>query len=110
MQQLSHHWAAYYDNLERLPNWVSDILCRAVTGEGFSKRVLYSDDDDVIYQYRRCIGLNGINVAAHRADLLERSLLLELEAIPPGKRKPENELWTEFEKARPLLFGAAPTG
>jgi len=106
VQQLAHHWTPYYDNITDLSAWASDALCRASTGEGFTKRELYSDDDDVIYQFRRCPGLNGINVAARRPDLLERCLLLELDAIPKDRRRPEKQLWREFEEARPRLLGA----
>jgi len=78
VQQLSHHWTPYYDNLSRLSASHSDALCRAVTGEGFSKRELYSDDEDMIYQFRCCPGLNGINVVAGKPDLLDRSILFGL--------------------------------
>jgi len=106
VQQLSHHWAPFYDNISSLPDWTSDLLCRAVTGEGFSKRELYSDDEDIIYQFRRCIGLNGVNVAAHKPDLLDRCILFGLEPIAPDDRRPEDEIWQEFEAARPRLLGA----
>jgi len=105
-QQLAHHWAPYYDNISYLPGWASDMLCRAATGAGFSKRELYTDDDDVIYQFRRCPGLNGINTAAQKPDLLDRCLLFELEEIPESKRRQELEFWAEFEEARPRLLGA----
>ena len=37
----SHHNAlVYYDNLSIIPGWISDLLCRATTGSGFSKRRL----------------------------------------------------------------------
>jgi len=106
VQQLSHHWAPFYDNVARVPDQTSDALCRAVTGEGFSKRELYSDDEDVIYRFRRCVGLNGINVAAQKPDLLDRCILFGLEPIASGDRKPEDQLWREFEEARPRLIGA----
>ena len=106
VQQLSHHWAPYYDNITRLPDWTSDVLCRAVTGEGFSKRELYSDDDDVIYQFRRCVGLNGVNVAASNADLLDRCILFGLEPINPADRRPEEEVWQQFEATRARLVGS----
>ncbi len=106
VQQLSHHWVPFYDNISSLPDWTSDLLCRAVTGEGFSKRELYSDDEDVIYQFRRCIGLNGVNVAAHKPDLLDRCILFGLEPIAPADRRPEEAIWQEFEAARPRLLGA----
>jgi len=106
VQQMSHHWMPLYDNVTGLPVWASDALCRAVTGEAFSKRELYSDDEDVIYRFRRCVGLNGINVAAHQADLLDRSIVIGLEPIAEPERRPESEFWTEFESVRPKLVGA----
>lgn len=106
VQQLSHQWAPFYDNVTQIPVAVSDALCRCVTGDGFSKRELYTDDEDVIYEFRRCVGLNGINVVAQRADLLDRCLLFGLEPIGPKERRSEEELWTVFEAARAGLLGA----
>jgi hypothetical protein len=105
VQQLSHHWCAFYDNVSRVPNQVSDVLCRAVTGEGFSKRELYSDDEDVIYQFKRCVGLNGINVVARKPDLLDRSILIRLDPIAPEHRKSETDLYAEFDEALPRILG-----
>jgi hypothetical protein len=92
VQQLNHHWVSFYDNVGALPRWISDALCRATTGAGFSKRELYSDDDDVIYNIRRCVGLNGINISATRPDLLDRALLIGFDTIPNSKRKTEKEI------------------
>ena len=68
VQQLSHNYVAYYDNISNLDQWTSDNLCRAVTGSGLSKRRLYTDGEDVIYRFRRCVGINGINIAATKPD------------------------------------------
>lgn len=106
IQKLSHHYWAGFDNVSNLPEWISDTLCRAVTGEGFSKRQLYSDDEDVIYTFKRCIGLNGINVVATREDLLDRAILLGLERIPKEKRREERAVLSEFEQERPYILGA----
>jgi len=105
IQQLSHHWCAFYDNVGSVRWWVSDALCRAATGGGFTKRELYTDDDDVVYNYRRCIGLNSINIAAQRPDLLDRCLLLGLKHIPKDKRKTEETLWQEFDKVKGEILG-----
>ncbi|HLC20438.1 hypothetical protein A3E97_01590 [Candidatus Uhrbacteria bacterium RIFCSPHIGHO2_12_FULL_47_12] len=105
IQQLSHHYAAYYDNLSGISNDISDLLCRAVTGESYSKRVLYTDDDDMIFNFRSCLALNGINVVAFRSDLLDRSILIRLDRIDPSKRKSEKELISNFEKDRPIILG-----
>ncbi|GAI57452.1 unnamed protein product, partial [marine sediment metagenome] len=106
VQILDHNWCAFFDNVGRLPAWTSNVFCRAVTGAGVSKRRLYSDDEDVIYQYHRCLGFTDINIAAERGDLLQRSLLLGLDAIPEDRRKTEKELNADLESQRPEILGA----
>ena len=71
IRELSHHALAYYDNLSIIPGWVSDLLCRAVTGSGFSKRKLYTDNGDIIYVLQRAIGFNGINLARYESRLVK---------------------------------------
>ena len=105
IQKLSHHWVAYFDNISHLTEWQSNILCRTVTGEGFSKRQLYTDEDDVIFSFRRCVGLNGINIAAQKPDLLDRSILIELTRIPKSKRLSEKQFWDNFNADLPVILG-----
>jgi len=105
VQQLDHHWLAFYDNVTSISWWMSDTLCRAATGGGFTKRELYSDDSDVIYDFKRCVGLNGINIAAQRGDLLDRSLLVGLQNIPREKRRTEEQLLREFEAIKAEILG-----
>ena len=105
-QQLAHHYCPRYDNVSRIQPWISDVLCRAVSGEGFTKRELYSDDEDIIYKFRRCIGLNGINVAATATDLMDRVILVEMDRIEGTKRKEELRLWDDFERDKPKILGA----
>ena len=97
---------AYYDNVSSLPQWISDVLCRAVTGSGFSKRILYTDDDDFIYRFKRCVGFNGINIAATKPDLLERALILHLKANIRKIRDAQLEqLWKQYGIIKPQLLG-----
>lgn len=105
-QLASHHWVVPLDNLTHLPEWLSDALCRTVTGDGFSKRELYTDDEDVVYKFKRCISINGINLVATKPDLLDRSLIFELEPITQEARIEEKKFWDEFNKAKPKLLGA----
>ena len=105
IQILSHHAFIFFDNLSKMPEWFSDALARAATGDSFSKRELYSDDDDVIYHIQLPIALNGINQVVYKSDLLDRSILLELERISPKKRKEYQAFWSEFEKDQPAILG-----
>lgn len=106
VQLASHHWVVALDNLTYLPEWLSDTLCRTVTGDGFSKRELYTDDDDMVYNFKRCVSINGINLVATKPDLLDRSLIFELEPISQEARIEEKKFWEEFNKAKPKLLGA----
>ncbi|HKU50615.1 MAG TPA: hypothetical protein VJP79_11735 [Nitrososphaera sp.] len=105
VQKLSHHYVAYFDNISHIKEWISDELCKAVTGSGFSKRQLYTNDDDVIYNFMRAVGFNGINLGATKADLLDRGLIIQLERIPKGNRKKVKEIWSEFNAIKPQLLG-----
>ncbi len=104
VQKLSHNYVAYFDNVSLIPDWISDELCRAVTGAGFSKRELYTDDEDIIYNFKRCIGFNGINLGATKADLLDRGLIIELERIAKEKQRKIEDVWVEFEAIKPQLL------
>jgi hypothetical protein len=108
IQILDHHALPVFDNIERLPRWASPEICRAVTGGGFSKRTLYSDDSDSIFRFRRPIILNGINLPANAPDLLDRSVIVKLDRLSDEERGAaggRSELTAQFRAARPRLFG-----
>ncbi|MBU2703180.1 hypothetical protein Ga0466249_004316 [Sporomusaceae bacterium BoRhaA] len=94
-----------FDNLSNLNEWQSDVLCCAATGGGISKRKLYTDDDEVILSFLRCVTLNGINTVATKPDLLDRSIPFELERIDGDHRQTERQFWKAFEEVRPLILG-----
>ena len=99
-----------FDNLSGVKSWLSDALCRICTGSGFSARKLYTNDEEMIFQIRRPIILNGIDDIATRGDLLDRSIVLNLPAIAQEKRKDEGKFWNDFKKVRPQIIGAILTG
>ena len=94
-----------FDNVSGLPAWISDTLCRLATGGGFAVRQLYTDQDEVLFDAARPVILNGIEDIVTRPDLADRAIFLTLEAIPEERRRPEKELWAEFDTVRPQLLG-----
>ena len=102
---LHQHWFVMFDNVTYLQQWQSDALCRASTGEGTMRRTLYTDEDGTIFKYRRCVGLNGINNAATKPDLLDRAFFLNLEPIPKNQRTEERVLLDRFNEAKPEILG-----
>jgi hypothetical protein len=105
VQQQYHNYLTVYDNIKTTPYWFSDEVCKAITGAGSSKRKLYTNDEDVIYSYKRCIIINGINNSLTEPDALDRSILTEFERIPDEKRKEEFGVEAEFEEMKPKLLG-----
>ena len=102
----ANSWIIGFDNLSSIQPWLSDALCRLSTGGGFATRELYTDAAEVIFESQRPVMFNGITDVANRSDLLDRSLLITLSAIPESQRRSERELWARFEKARPRILGA----
>jgi hypothetical protein len=98
-----------FDNLSVVKDWLSDCYCRLATGGGFSTRELYTDGEEKIFDAMRPVILNGIGGLIHRQDLADRTIIIELPAIPESKRLPEAEFWRKFEGARPRILGAIYT-
>jgi hypothetical protein len=104
---LANNYMPSFDNLDGLSAEKSDLLCITSTGGGFSKRTLFTDDDETLLDLRRCVGLTGINVVVTRADLIDRSIIIELDRIPEDERKEERDVWKAFEKDRARIVGGA---
>ena len=99
-------WTVALDNVSSIPGWLSDILCRAVTGDGIVDRALYTDDDVAVLSFRRVVALTSIDAGALSGDLAERLLPVELDRIPAGARRTEADIDAAFTAARPELLGA----
>ena len=105
IQQLSYIYIAFYDNVSVIQDWISDLLCGAVTGSSFSKRSLWTNNDDFYYNFKRIIGINGIDLAATKADLLDRSIIIETERIAKKDRKKIKKIWEKFNQLKPYVHG-----
>jgi hypothetical protein len=105
MQCLSHSYLTFFDNVSEITQITSDQLCRAVTGSAFTKRGLFTDDEDFIYNMMRAVGYNGINVTASRADLLDRILNIQLKPIDKRRRRKLKSLYKDFWALLPHLLG-----
>ena len=95
-----------FDNLSTVLAWLSDALCRLSAGAGFAARKLYTDDEENVISAKRPVLLNSIDAVMTRGDLVDRALVLTLEAIPDTHRKPRSDLWADFERACPKILGA----
>jgi hypothetical protein len=99
-------WIVALDNLRTVPNWLSDLLCRAVTGEGDVRRRLFTNADLQTFAFRRVVILNGIDVGTLSGDLAERLLPITLERFGDDDRSEEAELAASLKSHRAIVLGA----
>ena len=92
-----------YENVSHLAGPMQDALCILSTGGGYSKRQLYSNDDEHVINVRRPWMLNGISIAVTQQDLVDRVISVECPVIE--ERQSSSRQWAEFEKALPGILG-----
>lgn len=97
--QAFNSWGLCLDNVSTIADWLSDALCRAVTGDGVVDRALYSDDDVVVLEFRRVLAMTTIDAGALAGDLAERLLMIELRLIPDSERREESDLDAAYADA-----------
>lgn len=102
----THSHMLMYDNQSSLSDRMSDALCRMATGGGASKRKLFSDDGEKLFNVMKPVVLNGIEDVLTRPDILDRAVMLTLPTIPESNRKEEAALDADFALVRPLIIGA----
>lgn len=102
----SRNWLLAFDNISHISSEISDIMCQIATGGGYATRSNYTDDEEVLFDVMRPLAINGITDIVQRPDLMDRSIVIQLPAIPESKRKEENIFWQEFGIEHPQLLGA----
>jgi hypothetical protein len=95
-----------FDNVSKVPDWLSDAWCRLATGAGQGTREFYTNKSEILFSAARPIIANGIEHFVEREDLGERSLDIPLLPIPEKQRRTMEELSREYNEARPKILGA----
>jgi hypothetical protein len=98
-------WVVALDNLSIIPDWFSDAMCRATTGDANIKRQLYTDTGLSVIQILRCIIVNGIDLGGLNGDFTDRLALADLERITEACRRGERELEAEWDQAYAAVLG-----
>lgn len=101
----SNKYLSVFDNVSELRQGVSDMFCRAITGEETTKRQLYTDADEYIFQYKRKIILNGISPRLESPDFNDRAIFYETSQIPDNERLTEEEFNQKLDELLPHILG-----
>lgn len=93
------------DNVSAIPEWLSDAICKAATGDSIIARTLYTDGEPTSKRFRRCVTLTSIEAGALREDLVDRIIRVELEKIDATKRRSDEDLTKPFAEKAPRILG-----
>lgn len=106
-QTFHHHAVPCFENVADFNRRTADMFCRAVTGTGIERRKLFTDQDQVLYEFRRPIIINSIGIPSLRPDFLDRSLVIHCKRMETFQLL--EKLDEEFESIRPKLLGSLLT-
>ncbi|MGH3377635.1 MAG: hypothetical protein ACRDS0_03735 [Pseudonocardiaceae bacterium] len=98
-------WGFSFDNVTEIPEWLSNSLCKGVTGDAVLQRALHSDEDIVVFSFQRVIAMTTIGIKhALAGDLVDRLLLIEPDVI--DQRMSEEDLRAARAAVLPHALGA----
>lgn len=102
--QINNRYLASFDNVSFINQNTSDVLCRAITGSGNMRRKKYTDDNEIIQNFRRKIVLNGIVPTLDYPDLQTRLLSYARKPVDESNRISEKEFNEKLESLLPGLL------
>ena len=103
---LSSRYIVGVDNVSRIGVKMSDVYCRAVTGDTLSRRKLFSDNTVNNVNLHGHLMINGMNYAPARSDLQDRCFQIKLRRLSEKTRKSNEELERRFQERGPYILGA----
>ena len=104
-QTFYRHAFPVFDNADAFTGQESDLFCQAATGRAIDRRQLYTDGEEYLLSFMRPVMINGLRPPTNRPDLLDRSLIIELDRLTSDQRRYLGRLEAEFQAAHPRLFG-----
>ena len=102
---LAHNYYNAYDNVRKIPQWLSNDICAATTGAGFSMRTLYTTAEETYLKFKRCFALSSIGASLTEDDALERCISIKHPKLVKQNRKLEEKILAEFDYILPKLLG-----
>ncbi|MGA9841771.1 MAG: hypothetical protein WBP64_03190 [Nitrososphaeraceae archaeon] len=102
---LAHNYYNAYDNVRKIPQWLSNDICAATTGAGFSMRTLYTTAEETYLKFKRCFALSSIGASLTEDDALERCISIKHPKLVKQNRMLEEKILAEFDYILPKLLG-----
>jgi hypothetical protein len=97
-------WMTCLDNVSDIQPWLSDAICRAVTGDGLLRRQLYTDSDVSVLAFQRVVAMTSIDPGRLAGDLADRLLVVELERIAADDRQADRAITAHWRDRHPEVL------
>jgi hypothetical protein len=97
-------WVTVLDNISHLQPWLQDAICKAVTGDGLLRRMLYTNQDVTVLAFRRVLAITSIDPGPLHGDLADRLLSIDLDRIDEPARADETSLKEKWTSIRPRVL------
>jgi hypothetical protein len=94
-------WMTCLDNVSDIQPWLSDAICKAITGDGLLRRQLFTDSDVSVLAFQRVVAMTSIDPGRLAGDLADRLLDIELERIATDDRQADRAISARWRKAHP---------
>ena len=101
---LSSRYLVVFDNMSKINEGVSDLLCQSTYGATFQTRKLFTNSGTVSIPFHNAIILNSIaDDIVKKVDLYQRIIPIKMKALDKN-RKSETLIMKQFEEVRPSII------
>lgn len=102
---ISNTYMPVFDNVSGFNQSISDILCRALSGDQIAKRKLYTDNAPFIKSYsQKKFVFNGISPSIEFPDFNDRTIYYRTTYIPENQKLPKSKLWDKYDELLPHVL------
>jgi hypothetical protein len=99
-----YHYCLFFDNVNNIHYQLQGELAKMALGQIDAERKLYTNNEQMIYTKKPCIGINGVNQVMTQDELIQRSLIIEIEPIK--QRKTDEDVWVQFHRDKPKMLAS----
>lgn len=101
---VTNQYMVCFDNVSQISDELSNIFCVVATHGYYSKRKLYSNNEECAIKLNARVSFSGITNLSTKPDLIDRMVCLKLNRIDSKKRRTETEIMVNFKKDLPYIL------
>lgn len=101
---VTNQYMVCFDNVSQISDELSNIFCVVATHGYYSKRKLYSNNEECAIKLNARVSFSGITNLSTKPDLIDRMVCLKLNRIDSKKRRTETEIMENFKKDLPYIL------